>query len=345
MSFRSSLVLVSLTAGLAAQNPESVSSLAFKHGGAVSVTYNQVDVAGGETLKTLMSKDGGQMREAWNNRYFQVRIGGKLTLGTTTSVAGNELEAGTYPLNFRIDDDLIWHLVVMDENDEDIFAAPLDVKDEPKQSVRRLLIQPLATDNSKGEGKLQIRFGPMAASVPFHAANAEGKSSAPGQNANEDAPVVTASIAHNGETLTVSYNQLMLSGGRSLKALLSKGERGDGTRSFYNERYLPSRLAGQFNATTAVTLGGKTVPAGLHRFTFRIDNDLQWHFVVLEGDNEMFAVPLSADTDGKAMADRLIVQPVGSSETEGAGFLAIQYGPLQSKLPFGPASTGSDAKK
>jgi len=162
------LCVAGLSAVLASQGPpRSTNTLEFQSGGKLEIAYNQIDLGAGATLETLTSEteQGAGMRRMFNDRVFKSRIAGELTVDTLTVVAGNELDAGTYTLNFRIDEDLIWFLVVSTEDDEEIFSTTLAVEKDEKHSSGRLVIRPLAEDNAERTGNLEIRFGVLAAQV------------------------------------------------------------------------------------------------------------------------------------------------------------------------------------
>ena len=166
------LCVAGLSTVLASQGPpRSTNSLEFQTGGKLEVSYNHIDVAAGATLETLMSKNdrGAGMRRMFNEQFFKSRIEGQLTVDTLTEIAGNELDPGTYSLNCRIDDDLIWYMVVLTEDDEEIFSTALAVEEDEKHSSGRLVIRPLAEDNAERTGVLEIRFGKLAAEVAFKA--------------------------------------------------------------------------------------------------------------------------------------------------------------------------------
>lgn len=184
------LCVVGLTAALASQGPpRSTNSVEFQSGGAIEVAYDHIDVAAGATLDTLMSKSeqGAGLRQIFNQRAFKDKIKGKLTVDTLTEIAGNELDAGTYNLNFRIDDDLIWYMVVLSEDDEEIFSATLAVEKDEKHSSGRLVIRPLAEDNADRTGNLEIRFGKLAAQVTFKATG-DAKGEKEKKKENEEEP-------------------------------------------------------------------------------------------------------------------------------------------------------------
>lgn len=165
------LCVASLAGALPADPPRTTNTLEFAHGGKLEVSYNQIDLGKGVTLDNLMAKNelGSRMRQIFNERGFKGQIAGKIEVATRTTLAGDELDPGTYNLSFRIDDDLIWHLVVLTEDDEEIFAAALDTSNVEDRSSGRLVLRPLAADNKKGTGTLELRFGKLSAAVNFTA--------------------------------------------------------------------------------------------------------------------------------------------------------------------------------
>jgi hypothetical protein len=167
-----SLFVVGLSAVLAAQSTlRSTNRLEFQSGAVLEISYRPIDFGSGATLGNLMSKEerGAGMRSMFNERGFKSQIAGKLTVATPTEIAGNEVEAGAYNLSFRIDDDLVWYLVVLTAADEEIFAAALDVEENEDAAPSRLSIRPLASNNDEATGSLEIRFGKLAAAVEFKA--------------------------------------------------------------------------------------------------------------------------------------------------------------------------------
>lgn len=169
----------------------------------------------------------------------------------------------------------------------------------------------------------------------------------PAQNTNEDAPRATHKIEFGGDpqdlggadvvmplSLSISYQQLSLAGGQSLKSLTAKGPRGAAYRKFYNEQYLPNFLKGKLTTQQAMTLQGKEVPAGSYSFTFRIDDDLNWHLVVSEGDAETCSVALDPAKQLRVTSSRLTIEPVATSDEQAKGYFEVRYGPLFARLPF-----------
>lgn len=331
--------LCALAIGAALSAQTSTNSLEFRHGGAVTVSHAHLDLARGETLGRLMAdgEEATRFRQFFNENGFTSRIRGTLELSHTTELAGTELDAGNYKLSFHIDEDRMWYLVVLSDGGDEIFRQILDVKEDDSDQLKRLVIRPVATDNAKGKGQMNIGFGSLHAMVPMAVLDAD--KGTPGQNTNQDAPMAGHKLEMgNGTVFETSYRQLTLAGGQSLKTLLSEGERGDGMRTFYNDQYLPSMLNGKLSFTTPLNIGGHPFPPGEHEFTFRIDNDLSWHVVVNKAS-------MTLETESQAeVSDRLQVLPVASSEDEGAGYLSIRYGPLCAKLPFGRGLAGTDSR-
>jgi len=169
-----SVFACALVSALPGDPPRSTNSLEFADGGKVEVSYNQINLGGGITLQNLMARSeiGTRVRQIFNERAFMGRIAGRLTVATSTEIAGNALEPGAYQLSFRIDEQLAWSLVVLTPGGEEVFAAPLDTRRSDAGSAKRLVIRPSATDNKKGAGQLEIRFGELSASAGFTAAAA-----------------------------------------------------------------------------------------------------------------------------------------------------------------------------
>ena len=334
------VLAASCTALLGALLPAqtATNSIEFRHGGTISISYRALDLAQGTTLAQLMSteEEAARFREFFNERGFLDRIRGTLELSHTTELAGTELDPGKYRLSFRIDDDLMWYLVILSEDGEEISTTILDVQTRDASRYNRLFLQPVATDNAKGKGQLEIRFGKLDATVDLAVLDAE--QGTPGQNTNQDAPTVTHEVElGNGTTVGTTYRQLTIGGGQNLKSLLAEGERGDATRQFYNERYLPGFLHGAITLSVPMTIGGTALPPGEHEFMFRVDNDLSWH-VVVDGKTDL---TLDVATNDE-IYDRLQVHPIAASENEHGGVLAIRYGPLTASLPFGMAGEATD---
>lgn len=164
------------------------------------------------------------------------------------------------------------------------------------------------------------------------------------QNTNTDAPKAKHSLAFsNGNEIEISYQQLRLAGGQSLKNLMSKSAAGDQFRQFYNTQYLPGTLNGKLVVNQPIVLGKQALKAGSYGFTFRIDGELVWHFVINDSDDEeICAIALEADKDRAGVAKRLVVEPIATSNEEATGYLEIRYGPLFCKMGFEP---GQDKAK
>jgi hypothetical protein len=165
------------------------------------------------------------------------------------------------------------------------------------------------------------------------------------QNANDQAPTAKQSLEfEGGTTIQVTYRQLTLAGGNSLKNLMSKDARGQGMRRLYNEQYLPQRLGGKLELGRAMTLDGHELAAGAYGFTFRIDEELVWHFVVTKDGKDVCDLPLTPKGDSPQMASRLSIQPLATSDREGRGYLAIASGPLAAQIEFAPAAAIPDSR-
>ena len=165
------------------------------------------------------------------------------------------------------------------------------------------------------------------------------------QNTNEDAPEASNTLVFADETkIEISYRQLTLAGGRNLKTLMSKGVQGDSARKYYNEQYLPAFLDGSIELTSAIALGQQEVKKGVYGFTFRLDGELTWLFVLTKGPKDVCDIALEAETNKRKQAKRLIVQPIATADDETEGFLSIRYGPLSAKVPFSPSKATTAGK-
>ena len=333
------LFLTGLAAApLAAQDRATAeNSLMFRQGGRVAISYSAIPIAQGETLTRLMQKDeqGAAMRDRFG-RFLEQMVGGKLDLATATTIADNELDAGSYKMSFQLDDDVVWSMVISTSDGEQICSIPLDVqKTDSKAEV--LTVCAHATDNAAGKGTIDVAFGPLAAQVPFEATAMDGKSAPEGGNTNVASPRVVSTLKHGDAMVQVAYNELQLAGGRSLKQLLSK--EGGRARAFYNDNYLPSQLDGSFKTSMPISIGDASLDKGEYGFTFRIDDDLKWHMIVNSGDKQVANVPLPSETDGSAMADRLVVAPRPTNGNAMKGVLMIHYGPLSIELQMAPAKS------
>jgi len=163
------------------------------------------------------------------------------------------------------------------------------------------------------------------------------------QNTNQDAPRATHKLEFGGDaplSLSVSYQQLSLAGGQSLKSLTSKGPRGDAIRKFYNEQYLPNFLKGKLVTEQAMGLQGKPLAAGSYGFTFRIDDELKWHLVISSDDEDVLVLPLNPDDRGGSPARRLTVEPIAANDDQPQGHLVIRYGQLFARVPFAAPEKG-----
>ena len=336
---------VLLAGSLSAQAPRVTQELQFDKDVKIALSYQQIDFGSGAWADALLADNdqGARVRQFFNesDQGFKGRVDGRLTLAALGMFGDLELDPGTYKLTFRVDDDLIWHAVVLTEDDEEIGGVVLDVAEAAGDPTSRLVLQPLAADNAKTTGALGIRFGKMVASLPFRCGEegAEG-----GGNSNDNSPRASHRLElASGVKMGVSYCQLTVGGGRNFRSLIRKGDAGDRMRQFYNSRYLPQYLDGALELSVPMTLGGETLPAGSYGFTFRVDNELTWHLVVTGDDKEVAVVPLATSTaDSKAdNTSRLVVMPIATSDTGLAGQLEIRFGPLQARLPFAPVTGDS----
>ncbi len=172
----------------------------------------------------------------------------------------------------------------------------------------------------------------------------------PGQNTNENAPTSTASLAFDKEhELTVAHRSFTIAGGNWLRQLNDRGQTGKQARKFYNEQYITNYLRGSLKVSKDVELGGNPLSAGTYKLTFRIDEDLVWHLVVLteKGDQEICAIAMVTDRDDKTANSRLSITPVAAAEGK-QGTLAIHFGPLRSEVAFKlgkPPAKAAPAKK
>lgn len=158
----------------------------------------------------------------------------------------------------------------------------------------------------------------------------------PAQNTNENAPTSTSSLAFDKEhELTVSYRSFTIAGGNWVRQLNDRGATGKQARKFYNEQYITQYLRGSLKANKDLELGGNSLSAGTYKLTFRIDEDLVWHLVVMneKGDQEICAIAMVTERDDKTAAARLSITPVAAAEGK-QGSLAIHFGPLRSAVAF-----------
>lgn len=158
----------------------------------------------------------------------------------------------------------------------------------------------------------------------------------PAQNTNESAPMASSSLTFDKEhDLTIAYRSFTIAGGNWLRQLNDRGANGKQARKYYNEQYITNYLRGSLKVTKDVELGGNPLSAGTYKVTFRIDDDLVWHFVVLteKGDQEICAIAMVTDRDDKTASARLSITPVADAEGK-QGKLAIHFGPLKSEIAF-----------
>jgi hypothetical protein len=156
------------------------------------------------------------------------------------------------------------------------------------------------------------------------------------QNTNDRAPTATNRLEFaGGGSIQVSYRAFTIAGGRSIKALMTKGEAGAQARQFYNTRYIPGFLHGSLALGQDTAIGGQTVAKGEYRLLFRIDEDLVWHFVLAkpDGGEDVAVIALDTTEDALASARRLAITPVAGDQ-EGGGALQLQFGSLVAKVEF-----------
>lgn len=172
---------------------------------------------------------------------------------------------------------------------------------------------------------------------------------APAQrNSNDTAPTATNALSFDKDTqITVSYTSFTTAGGGWLRQLYELGDVGVSSRKYYNEQYITSRLKGSLKVSQDVQLAGNPLTAGSYKLTFRIDQDLVWHLVVLsDKDQEICAIAMNTERDDKHAANRLSITPVAAAEGK-QGSLHIHFGPLHADVPFtvGKAAAAAPAKK
>ena len=165
------LLAVTLTGGLlSAQDAlRCSSSLTFRSGAKIAVAHNFLDLAQGVTLKNILDKgpEGKRYRDFFNADGFTSRIAGALHLGKAGKIGEHDLDAGKYVLTFKVDEDLVWHGVILNGDKEEICSSPMKTK-EVKGSSQHLVMRPIAADNKTGKGHLEIHFGHLVAHLPFH---------------------------------------------------------------------------------------------------------------------------------------------------------------------------------
>lgn len=165
----------------------------------------------------------------------------------------------------------------------------------------------------------------------------------PAQNTNEQAPTASNSLSfEDGSAIAIAYRSFTVAGGNWLNALHDQGERGQRTRKFYNEQYITGFLKGSLKLATDMTLGGNPVAKGEYGFTFRIDDDLVWHLVVLDGDEEVAKIALETESDENDRSARLVITPIAAAEGS-KGHIKIHFGPLQAKVDFAAGSQAEEA--
>jgi hypothetical protein len=185
MKLLRTLVAVCALAALSpAQNtnenaPVATNALAFDKDSELSVSYRSFTTAGGNWLRQLTDKGQGGARA--------LKVSKDIDLG------GNPLSAGTYKLSFRIDDDLVWHLVVLNDKGGEICAVVMNTERDDKTAAGRLSITPVAAAEGRA-GALHVHFGPLKAAVAFTVGKgAAAPAAAPAKEpAKKDAPATGA---------------------------------------------------------------------------------------------------------------------------------------------------------
>lgn len=153
--------------------PTATHSLAFDKDTKVAVTYASFTTSGGGWLSGLYAQGdaGARMRKGYNEQYITKQLKGSLELSKDVQLAGNPLTAGTYKFTFKIDEDLVWNLIVMNQKGDEICTIAMNTERDDKRPVSRLSITPIAAAEGKA-GNLNIRFGPLQADVAFTVAAA-----------------------------------------------------------------------------------------------------------------------------------------------------------------------------
>lgn len=161
--------------------PVATHSLAFDKETKITVSYASFTTAGGNWLRALYAKGegGSRARRLYNEQYTPSRLAGSVELSKDVQLGGNPLAAGTYKFTFRIDEDTVWHLVVLNQKGQEICAVVMNTERDDKRPVGRLTITPVAGAEGKA-GNLDIRFGPLRAEVPFEVVAAAKKPAAAG---------------------------------------------------------------------------------------------------------------------------------------------------------------------
>ncbi len=172
---------------------------------------------------------------------------------------------------------------------------------------------------------------------------------APAQtNTNEKAPTATHALAFDKDTeVSVSFAAFTTAGGGWLRQLNDKGAGGTQARKYYNEQYITSYLKGSLKLSKDTQLGGNALSAGSYKLTFRIDEDLVWHLVLLsDKDQEICAIAMNTERDDKHAASRLSITPIAAAEGK-QGNLRVHFGPLRADVPFvvGKPATATPAKQ
>lgn len=157
----------------------------------------------------------------------------------------------------------------------------------------------------------------------------------PAQNTNENAPVATNALAFDKDTeVAVSYRSFTTAGGNWLRQLTDKSQGGTRARKLYNEQYITEYLKGSLKLSKDIELAGNPLAAGTYKLSFRIDDDLVWHLVVLnDKGGEICAVVMNTERDDKTAVGRLSITPVAAAEGK-AGALHVHFGPLKAAVAF-----------
>jgi hypothetical protein len=167
-------------------------------------------------------------------------------------------------------------------------------------------------------------------------------------NTNENAPTSTSTLAFSKDTeIAVSYRSFTTAGGAWLRQLYDKGNNGTRARKYYNEQYITGYLDGSLKVSKDIELAGNPLAAGSYKLTFRIDEDLVWHLVVLnDKSQEICAIAMNTERDDKHTASRLSIAPVAAAQGQ-QGNLHIHFGPLRADVAFAigkPAAAAAPAK-
>lgn len=101
---------------------------------------------------------------------------------------------------------------------------------------------------------------------------------------NVKAPTVTTTIAFDKETkASVEFVAITWADGKMMTALADKGEAGTRARSRVNNSKNP---LGSVNLSTGMDLGATAVAAGDYNLFFHVDDEIQWHLVLVHKNDE-----------------------------------------------------------